>query len=219
MALPNSSIAINTGAGTNLAAETVSSKLYQAFMLAGPQGHILGTRDSYIALGFANSVVGANKNHYSFWNGTGLDIAVHGIWINNDFAVGVSGLVAVRIDLFRITSNFSTGTVFGTEATTATESVSRIDPGGAAVPAGLSIKKGPGGTGGVVGAFIGQAYFMPEEGITSIGYLTQWQNMVRYFGMDDVKDLVIPDGQGFKITQGPVASVGQVGVRIVFTTY
>lgn len=219
MALPNSSIAINTGAGTNLAAETVGGKLYQAFMPAGPAGHILGTRDSYIALGFANSVVGANKNHYSFWNGTGLNIAVHGIWINNDFAVAVSGLVATRIDLFRISTDFATGTLFAAEATTATESISRIDPGGAAVPSGLNIRKGPGGAGGTVGSFIGQAYFMPEEGITSIGYLTQWQNMVRYFGMDDVKDLVIPDGAGFKIQQGPVASVGQVGVRIVFTTY
>lgn len=43
--------------------------------------------------------------------------------------------------------------------------------------------------------------------------------MVRYAGMDDVKELVIPAGTGIKIQQGSVAAVGQCGVRIVFTVY
>ncbi len=218
MALPNNSITITAGVGTNLAAESISSKLYQVLMLAGPHGHIKGTRDSYIAIGFANSAVGANKVHYDLWNASGLNVAIHGIWINNDFAVGVTGLVAVRIDLFRTTAIGTGGTAFTNENTAATETISRIDPAGAAVPAGLTMRKAPTG-GATSGAFIGQAYFMPEEGVTSIGYLTQWQNMIRYAGMDDVKDLVVPNNAGLKIVQGPVASVGQVGMRMVLTTY
>lgn len=218
MTLPTSSIVITAGSGTNLAAQTVSSKLYQVMMLAGPQGHIRGTRDSYIAVAFANSAVGVSKVHYDLWNGSSNTIEVHGIWINNDFAVGIAGTVALRIDAFRTTAVGTGGTAFTFENTSATESITRIDPNGATLPAGISMRKAPTG-GATSGAFIGQAYFQQEEGVTSIGYLTQWQNMVRYAGMDDVKELVIPPSSGLKLVQGPVAAVGQVGMRMVFTVY
>ena len=218
MTLPNNSIVLTPGSGETIATHLISGKEYQTIMIAGPHGHIHGTRDSYIAVGFANSAVGANKVHYDLWNGSASTIEIHGIWVNNDFAVGVTGTVAMRIDLFRTTAVGTTGTLFTFENTAATETITRMDPAGATLAAGISMRKAPGG-GATTGAFVGQAYFQQEEGITSIGYLTQWMNMVRYAGMDDVKELVVPAGTGIKIQQGSVAAVGQCGVRIVFTVY
>jgi hypothetical protein len=221
MALPNDSFQRTPdGSGALIATHLVGTKEYPVVMEAGPAGHIFGTRDSFLVIGPATggSAVGTNKVHFDLWNGSSSTMDVHGIWCMNDMDVGVTGVVAVRIDLFRTSAEGTTGTALTFDtASTATRTIIPIVPG-TSLPAGITAREAPGG-GATSSLFIGEWYIMPEEGATSQGYYTQFQNGLRYAGLEDMSDLVVPAGTGIKIVQGPVASVGRVGYRVAFTTY
>lgn len=208
------------GSGTPIATHLVDSKEYPVVMQAGPQGHILGTRDSFYVIGPATggSAVGVNKVHFDLWNGSSSTMEVHGIWITNDLDVAVAGVVAVRIDVFRTSSEGTGGTTLTyNTASTATRTMIPIVPG-TSLPSGITAREAPTGA-ATVTLFIAQAYSMPEETATSQGYMTQYMNMIRYAQAEDMSDLVVPASTGIKFIQGPVASVGRVGYRVAFTTY
>lgn len=225
MSLANDSfVRTPDGGGTSIALETQGGKSHSLVMQAGSQGHIKGTRDSYLVIGPATggSVVGANKAHLEIWNGSTQTMFVHGIWVMNDFDVAIAGTLAVRVDLVRASAQATGGTLLTyNTATTATRTVIPIVPGAPdPLAAGVAIREAP--TGGTASTFIGQWYTMPEEAATSQGYLTQFANGIRYAQLEDMSDLVVPGAgsgfnQGLRIVQGPVASVGRVGYRVAFT--
>lgn len=222
MALPTSTIPITSGAGTITAAELVSSKYYGTPMLAGPAGHVLGTRPSFIIIvpPVAGTVATANKVHFDMFNaaGSGNTVEVHGIYANINTDVAMAQALGLRLDIFRTSTVGTGGTAIGNEQTSVTNTISAIDPadvGG--LPAQITARVAPTG-GATIQAFIGQTYLTTEEVSTNFNYFTQWQNLVRYEQMEDVDNLTLPEGYGLKIIQGPVVvSSPNLGFRVVFT--
>ncbi len=215
MTQPNDSAL--AGGGDVIATHLVDGKEYQVVVLAGPSGNIYGTRDTYVAYAPPVSAVGANKLHFDLWNGSALSMEIQFASFFSSLDVAAVGAVATRIDAFRTSAVGTGGTAFATEATTAVRTVYRADPGAAAVPATVTMREAPAG-GATVGAFLGSVYTMPEEASTSIGYETQWQNIFAGpSGSDAAASIVVPASSGMRFVQGPVASVGFVGCRVVFT--
>ncbi len=218
MVQANDSITVTPGTGATVATHLVGGKEYQVVMVAGSGGNILGTRDTYVMYAPPVSVVGANKFHFDLFNATGSakDMEIVFASFFSDLDVAVVGVLAVRIDAFRTTAVGTGGTTFATEATTAVRTIFRPEPTAAALPAQVTAREFPTG-GGTSGAFLGSAYTQPEESATSMGYITQLTNVFDGFSADAAAGLVVPEGQGIKFVQGPIASVGKVGCRIVFT--
>jgi hypothetical protein len=158
-----------------------------------------------------------SKLHFDLWNGSALSMSVQFASFFSNLDVAAVGAVAARVDAFRSTAVGTGGTAFATEATTPVRTIYRTDPGAAAVPAAVTMREAPTG-GATQGAFLGSVYTMPEEASTSMGYLTQWQNLFAGpAGSDVAADVVVPASSGLRFVQGPVASVGLVGCRVVFT--
>ncbi len=215
MTQPNNSAL--AGGGDVIATHLVGGKEYQAVVLVGPSGNIYGTRDTYVAYAPPVSAVAANKAHFDLWNGSTMAMEVQFASFFSSLDVAATGAVAARIDAFRSSAVGTGGTAFATEATTAVRTVYRTDPAAAAVPATVTMREAPTG-GATQGAFLGSVYTMPEEASTSMGYLTQWQSVFSGPSASDVAaNIVVPAGAGLRFVQGPVASVGFVGCRVVFT--
>jgi len=175
--------------------------------------------DTYVAFAPPVSAVGVSKLHFDFFNatGTGKKAYVHSLNFFSNLDVAAVGAVAMRIDLFRSTAIGTAGTAFATEATTAARTIARLDPAMTALPAGVTMREAPTG-GATAGAYLGSIYTMPEEASTSMGFITQMHNMVPGGGYGShLPNLTVPENAGLRITQGPVASVGTVGMFMLFT--
>jgi hypothetical protein len=222
--LPTSSIPITAGAGTVTAAHLLGGKYYGTPMRAGDRGHIIGTRPSFLVIipSVAGTAPAANKVHWDLFNatGSGVTLEVHGIYAGFNSDVAIAQALGIRLDLFRTTDIGSGGATVGTESTTAINTFSAIDPADVGTkPAGVTCRVAPTG-GATTGAWMGQTYLTTEEVSTNYSYYSQFQNIVRYEQMDDMRQLTLPEDSGIKLVQGPVnITAGQLNFRIVFTWY
>lgn len=221
MSLANDSILKQPdGAGKTLATELVGGKEHEVIMTAGPAGHVLGTRDSYLVVQTGTTVGAANKFWFDLFNaaGSGLAIEIHGIWFNTNMDVATAATLGYSMSFFRTTSVGTGGNAF-TENAGVVRSVSRIDPGSPALPAQITMRDQPTTVTGI-GVFIGQTYVFPEESSTAMQYESQFRNSLRYAQTEDMADLEIPQGSGLLIRQSAVASnIGFLGYRIAFTAH
>lgn len=220
MTLPGDSIQYEPSAtGILLPSHLVSGKEYPVVVLAEANGHLWGTEDTYVAFALPVSAVGVSKLHFDFFNatGTGKKATIHALYFFSSLDVAAVGAVATRMDLLRTTAIGTAGSAFATEATTLTRTIARLDPAMTALPAGITMREAPTG-GATAGVYLGSTYTMPEESATSMGYLTQYQNMVPGGGGGaHVANLTVPENSGLRMQQGPVASVGFVGMMMLFT--
>lgn len=218
MTLPNSSVAITTGAGTAIATHTVGGKEVQAVAIADESGHLAGSLPTY-GLITPPIAVGASKLYLDLFNATGSGrvIDVRGIWLIPKLDVAVVGAVAVRVDAYR-TSAVGTGgsTVAANSATVdvATGTTWKFDENNADIPAQITARVAPAG-GATISRWLFPNNVAPEESNTSMGYLTQWQNLVPSFMFG--QKFTFREGQGLLLKQGSVASVGSVSIFVAFT--
>lgn len=158
--------------------------------------------------------VGANLVYFDVFNAStsGTQMIVHRCEPIPSGAVAVSGTLSVDL-LMTFTSAVGTGgtaaTVRGTaiDAMTFTGNSSR---GGAAVPSGITGRLTPTG-GATAAAVIGWTTVMTEEAANSPGTYERGNDLVRE--QTDGPVLVLP-GAGFRVVQGVVASVGNIGFNI-----
>lgn len=219
MTAANDSVLVDPGTGGSaapVATHLIGGKEHQVVLIAGPSGNILGTRNTYCLYAPPVSVVGVSKLHFDVWNNSGLSMEVLFLSFFTDLDIAAVGVLAARMDVFRSTAIGTGGTAIGTEATTAIRTMFRLDPAMAALPATLTAREAPAG-GATAGVFLGSTYTQPEEAATSMGYLTQYQNVFGGASDPSAGAVVVPTATGLRMAQGPVASVGKIGCRLVFT--
>lgn len=162
-----------------------------------------------------DAAVGAGKDYFDLFNGSsatannGNKVIVSSVKPVVVGDVAVTGVVAANLHLHK-TSAVGTGgtaaTVQGTVNTAATISSLTPDPG--LLPSGITARLGPTG-GATIGAWLSQCSVFTEE--TNAGTYTE-----KWLHHPDDECIVINPGQGLKVIQGTVASVGSIGFMVTF---
>lgn len=218
MALADSSVAITAGAGTTIATSTVAAKIHQVVMQADQSGHIMGSLPTYFYCS-PPSVAGASKLHLDIFNATGSGkiMDIRGIWLIPKLDVAVVGVVAIRMDLYRTSAVGTGGTVASVDSATidvAGGNFTKFDESNTAIPAQITARVAP-TAGATISRWLFPNNIASEETPTSMGYLTQWQNLIPQFSFG--QKLVVRENTGVLFKQGAVASVGSVSILVAFT--
>ena len=214
MALPNDSVAITAGSGTTIATHLVSSKEYQTVMTADADGHIRGSLPAW-SLVIPSSAVGASKIYFDLFNNQASTV----LRLRKLFAVvatdvAVSGTLGVRVDVMR-TSAVGTGGTAAVGPTSSSKTAAAFWPftPGNSLPAGVTARTVP--TGGATDqAWLFPSYLFTEETNVST-QVTQFFNLLPELSTE--QSIELPQGNGLKVVQGSVASVGNIGFLVVFT--
>lgn len=216
MTLPNSSVAVTAGSGVNVATHTVNAKEIQAVAITDESGHLAGSLPTY-GLITQPIAVGASKLYLDLFNasGSGKVIDVRGIWLIPKLDAAVTGALAIRMDVYRTSAVGTGGTAAVSDgATIDVASFWKFDENNAAIPAQITARVAPAG-GATISRWLFPNNVAPEESNTSMGYLTQWQNLVPSFLFG--QKFIFREGQGLLLKQGTVASVGSVSIFVAFT--
>jgi len=162
-----------------------------------------------------DGAVGASEDYFDLFNATtatantGHRIIVSSVKVIVAGDVAVTGVVGVNLHLHKTTAVGTTGTaatVQGVSNTAATFSTVTPDPGG--LPAGITARLKPGG-GATIGAWLAQTCVFTEE--TNSGtYVEKWLHA------GNQEPIVLGQGEGLKVIQGTVASVGNIGFMVEF---
>ena len=217
MTLAADSIVVTPGVGATVATHTVSSKEHQVVMIAGESGHIRNSMPTY-SWWVPTAAVGAGKLYADLFNasGSGKLINIHGVWCIVDTDTAVTGALGIQILLLR-TSAVGTGgtapTYNGGSAET-TGTIVPFDTNNAALPAQITARALPTG-GATIAAFYWSQFFAGEETATSMAFLGSFQNMLPV--SLNVQELVLREGQGLLLKQGPVAATGNVSFLTIFS--
>lgn len=217
MAQANDSASTGT-AGQVIATHLVAGKEHQVVMLADDSGHISGSLPTY-GLITPPIAVGASKLLLDIFNATGSGkvMDIRGAWLIPKMDVAVTGAVSARVDLYR-TSAVGTGgsTVAADSATVdvSTGTTWKFDESNAAIPAQITARVAPAG-GATISRWLFPTNAATEESPTSMGFLTQWQNLIPVFFYG--QKLAVRENTGVLFKQGTVASVGSISLLIAFT--
>jgi hypothetical protein len=216
--LANDSILVTPGSGATVATHTVNSKEHQVVVIADESGHMAGSLPTY-GLITPPIAAGIDKLYLDLFNasGSGKVIDVRGIWLIPKLDAAVTGALAIRIDAYRTSAVGTGGTALAADSATrdvAGGSIWKFDEDNAALPAQITARNSPTG-GATISRWMFPSNVAPEESNTSMGYLTQWQNLVPAFMFG--QKLAFREGQGLLLKQGGVASVGSVSIFVAFT--
>lgn len=217
MSLANDSILVTPGSGATVATHLVGSKEHEIVMVASESGHIRNSLPTY-SWWIPTAAVGAGKLYGDIFNavGSGKVINLHGIWVIVDTDTAVTGALGIQILLLR-TSAAGTGGTAPTYNGGTAETVGTIvpyDTNNAALPAQITARALPTG-GATIAAFYWGQFLAGEEAATSMAYIGSFQNLLPV-GLN-IQELVLREGQGLLIKQGPVAATGNVCFLVVFT--
>jgi len=211
MALPNDS---HVSGSTTFATSLVSAKEYPVGQLADADGHIIGSLPAY-GLVIPPAAVGASKIYFDLFNAqAGTVIRLRKLFAIVATDVAVTGAVGVRLDAMR-TSAVGTGgtaaTATGASKTAAT--FYGFNSANPALAAGVTARVVP--TAGATDAqWLFPAYVFTEETNMS-SHIPQFFNLLPELAHDQAYEL--GNGQGLKVVQGSVVSVGTIGFLICFT--
>lgn len=219
MTQANDSVLVTPGSGATIATHTPGDgKEYQVFMLAGEEGHIAGSLPTYFYC-TPPIAVGADKLLADMFNATGSGkvMDIRGAWLIPKLDVAVTGALAVRVDLYRTSAIGTGGTAASVDVATrdvAGGNLTKFDESNAAIPAQITARVAPTG-GATISRWLFPSNVAPEESNTSMGYLSQWQNLIPHllFG----QKLAVRENTGVLFKQGAVASVGSVSILVAFT--
>jgi hypothetical protein len=218
MALADSSVAVTAGSGETIATTTVGGKKHQVVAVVDHSGHIQGSLPTYFYCS-PPIAVGVSKLLCDLFNATGSGkvIDLRGIWLIPKLDAAVTGALAVRVDLYRTSAVGTGGTAASTDSATVDVgggNFTKFDESNAAIPAQITARVAPTG-GATISRWLFPNNVAPEESNTSMGYLTQWQNLIPAFLYG--QKIVVRENTGILLKQGGVASVGSVSVLIAFT--
>ena len=217
MTQANDSVTVTPGAGATIATHLINGKEYQAVVVAGDQGHIHGSKPSYL-LWIPPQVAAANKIFFDLFNatGSGRTIEINGIWAITKIDVAVTGAVAVELLLQRTSAVGTGGTTVTTSTATGTPGIAAKNPANAALPAQITARQVPTG-GATVQAHLFSTYQFPEE--TNAGtILQQYQNLIPNIN-EETQPVVLPETYGIRVVQGTVASLNSYGFLVDFSVF
>lgn len=163
-----------------------------------------------------SQAVGASKVYFDIFNATGSGRTLNIISITPivSGAVAVTGIVAVDLFLTRTTSVGTGGTAATANGTTLTAmTISPMSASNTALPAQVTGRLSPSG-GAAAGAVISWASVFTEE-TNAATYFTQTIDLIQR-SKYETQPLVIAENTGFRVVQGTVASVGNIGFDIIF---
>lgn len=214
----NSHLVSPDGSGTAVATHSAGGKSHQVVMVADDSGHIQGSLPTYFYC-TPPIAVGANKLLCDIWNATGSGrvMDIRGVWLIPKLDATVTGALAVRVDMYRTSAIGTGGTAAQTDSATIDVgggNFTKFDENNAAIPAQITARVAPSG-GATISRWLFPTNVAPEESNTSMGYLTQWQNLIPMFSFG--QKLVVRENTGILFKQGPVASVGSVSILVAFT--
>lgn len=222
---------LNTGAGGDvIASDDIGSVKFQRIKLIHG---IDGVNDGDVASGnplpvvtnFKNPVyrmfvpagaAAASKVYFDLFNGVGSGklLKVKSVRAIKDGSVGVTGIVSVKLFLTK-TSAIGTGgtaaTLDGSSLTAMT--ISEHDSNNAALNANITARLAPAG-GATAAAVICERHVQPEESFAAT------YDPVEFLMPQvlDVQPLILREGEGLRVVQGTVASVGNIGFDVMFET-
>ena len=218
MGLPNDSVLVTPGTGATIATHLVSGKEYQVVIQADNSGHLVSSLETYF-WATPLAAVGADKLFLDLFNATasGKTIDIRGIWIIPKTDVAVTGVLGIRVDLYRTSAVGTGGTAFAYKSATrdvAGGNVTPADTANAALPAQITGRHLPTG-GATISEWIFPTFSLGEETATSMAFISQYQNIMPnlMFG----QKWTIREGQGLLLKQGAVASAGNVMFLVAFT--
>lgn len=211
MTAPNDSVAITPGSGATIATHLINSKEHQAVVQVDPDGHILGSLPAY-RLTIPPQAVGASKVLADLWNGgtSRLRILSARALVNLDTAV--TGTLGVRVSMTRTTAIGTGGTAStynGTDPTAPT--LAPLDATQTDISATVTARAAP-TAGATAGAVLATRQLFTEE--TNAGSAVAGMLGAEFAG--ELAPVTIPAGGGLRWVQGTVASVGSVGIEVVF---
>lgn len=217
MTQANDSVAVTPGAGATIAMHSPGDgREYQVVMVADESGHLQQTLPTY-SWWLPGGAVGANKLYADIFNaaGSGRILELRGLWAVPKIDVGVTGVVAVEIGLYRTSAVGTGGTAHTYNGGSAMTShlITPLDTANAALPAQVTARTVPTGGATIAAAYWPQYIFTEETGAGT--HLIQYQNLLpaTTFG----QRVTIREGQGILIKQGTVAGVGSIGFLGIFT--
>lgn len=214
MAATNDSIAITPGTGATVATHNPGDgKEYQVVMIADATGDIGGNpRYRFCS---ASSAVGANKVHCDLFNATGSGevMRIRSVYVYPDIDTAVSGTLGVEVALTRTTAVGTGGTAATADGTSLTApTITRMDTTFPALPTQVTARLAPAG-GATAGAYLGSRWVFTEE--TNAG-----SAIASAIGAELVRDsangVIVRPGEGVRVVQGAVASVGNIAIEIDF---
>ena len=164
-----------------------------------------------------DGAVGASEDYFDLFNGTdsnaviphGIKLIVSSVKVIVVGDVAIAAGVGVNLHLFKTTAVGTTGTaatVQGVVSTAATFSTVTPDPG--ALPSGITARLKPGG-GTTNGAWLAQQGVVTADDNAGT-YIEKWLHH------PDSENIVLTAGEGLKVEQGTVASLGSIGFMVEF---
>lgn len=177
---------------------------HQTVILAGADGHVVGTRPSY-SIFYAAATVALNLELGELFNAHASAIVrVRGIWLmpTNTSIAGCQ----LGVDVNRISTVGTSGT---------TETPRLYDTNFAAVPAGITARRGATGGATLVYRYWPQYVFNDElsPSIANVPFI----NQLPVYG-DRVEEVVLRPSQGVQVKIGALSgtAAGQMGAKIDF---
>lgn len=217
MTIANDSIQVNAGTGPLVATHLVGGKEHQVVMVADENGYIAGALPRY-RLVIPSQAVGANKVYCDLFNaaGSGKIVRVASVFVYPDIDTAVTGTVAAEVALSRTTAAGTGGTAAVNDGTAINApTITRLDTTDPVVPAQITARSAPTG-GATAGAYLGSRWVFTEEtnaGSAIAGALGA--DLIR----NDGSKLILREGEGMRVLQGTVASVGTIAVEINFELF
>ena len=159
--------------------------------------------------------VGANKVYLDLFNasGSGKTLKVLSAFAFPNLDTAVTGTLGVRLHLTRTTAIGTGGAgVTAEETNLANGSLSKLNPGSPALPAGITARIGPTG-GATAGAILSLRQVFTEE--TNAGSAIA-AALGAEFIRNEGAEASVPEGTGLRFVQGAVASVGSIAFEITF---
>lgn len=199
MAKASDVIPVTVGAGTDLAAVDVNSKLHQVAMLAEADGTVIGSLPDYFWW-FTPATNAASRSWADIFNAhASLVLRVRGIWVVPT-ATAITG-VNIGFDVNKISAVGTGGTVITGRS---------LDSSFPAVDAAITARITA--TGGATLAHLLMAgYHFNEETNASLPLL-QHQNLIPSGIGSRVAEIVLRQNQGVQVKQHAAGTVGLTGV-------
>jgi hypothetical protein len=162
------------------------------------------------------ATVALNQRIFDLFNaaGSGVALAILGLWPVPASDVAVTGLVSARFDVHRTSAIGTAGTAATYKGTgTTVPTINPLDTANAALPAQVTARAAP--TGGATPAgWLFPTYVATEETAPGAHLAQMFNLMLEPHGSQDV---TVRPGEGLLVQQGAIASVGQVGFLLLFS--
>ncbi len=167
-----------------------------------------------------DAVGGANKLHADFFNaaGSGKVVRVLGIYPVIKTDVAVTGALALRFDLYRTSAVGTGGTAASYKSATADVAGGNITPfdtNNANLPAQVTARHLPAGGATIAEWMLRGQCFVEETNAAT--YLCGGQTNFASDGNLTTDRITLHEGQGLLLKQGGVATVNNIGFRVVFS--